>query len=436
MRPTKTTCLLLAWALPLTAAATPNQHLNPHPDDAGKISWQQAPGTPNTTNHLHIEDVSITVLRNVGITHDNRSWVAESAWDDRFLRFVDTPAGTNGAWDSFAHGYIDPLFRPRYLFANDVPAAAQTLVNDAMSTWNTRAKNEGEELRTTPDGTPLKTSVVFERVLSGAHELLVDFMEGFQNVTRAVGEWIVSTTQTAGYPPGQTPATKTLLFEATPTSQFTLTTANWLLSTDGRPLGDPAKVYSDVSAPFATDWSFDKTPDILFNQQDVDYRGPDGTEYEGDEAAFAAFGVRIRDLWGGYPALVAGSTLDIYKSDLYSIALHEWGHVIGLLHSDDGLMAADAPFTMNHLSQTIDADNAFGAAALYSIPVPAPATGVLVMAGVLGMIAWRRSGRCAHEGGVSAHRASEQTRGRQPTPTVTGHAVPFPPRGAPEQTPG
>ncbi len=368
---------------PSIAYAIPNQHLNPHPDDPGKISWQQKPGNPDDINHLHIEGVKISILpesgtnhdKTWGFTHDNGKWGAEAAWDDRFLRYEDTAMGIgpNGAWDHFGHGYIDPSFRPRYIYANDVPQDAQAQVNEAMSTWNIRAKDEGEKKRTTPDGTPLKTSVIFEKVTSGAHELLVDFMDGFQDVGNAVAEWILSTAQIVGYPVGQVPTPRTLLFEATPTSQFRVSQADWQLSTDGRELGDPLKVYSALSSPFATNWSFDKTPNVLFDDLDFDYLAPDGiTEYEGDEKVFKDLGISITDEWGGYPALAAKSTIDIYEADFFSIALHEWGHVIGLIHSNGGIMKADAPFTMNFTSQAIDADNAYGAAALYSIPVPGP----------------------------------------------------------------
>lgn len=364
--------LLIAF-FPGVANAIPNQHLNPHPDDHPKISWQQKPGLPDNINHLHIEDVNMLVIPNTGFTHGNGEWVAEAAWDDRFLRFVDNAGGSNGIWDRFGHGYIDPSFKPRYLFANDVPVGAQTLVNEAMTTWNIRAKDEGEKKRSTPDGTPLKTSVIFEKVTSGAHELFVDFMEGFEDVRDAVGEWIVSASQIVGYPAGQEPTTRTLLFEATPTSQFRALQAGWQLSVDGLPLGDPAKVYSSLTSPFPTSWSFDKTPGVLFDDHDFDYLAPDGTtQYEGNEPAFQGLGITISDTWGGYPAIAAQSTIDIYEADFFSITLHEWGHVIGLLHSSDGIMADDAPFTMNFISQSIDPDNAYGAAALYSIPVPAP----------------------------------------------------------------
>lgn len=392
----------LLLGFPGIANAIPNQHLNPHSDDPADISWQQDPlAVPDTTNHLHIEDVNITVLPGLGFAHnkgagaENFDWGAEAAWDDRFLRFTDTASGRNGLADRFGHGYIDPAFKPRYGFAADVPAGAKPLVDEAMSTWNERAKDEGEETRTTPAGNDLKTSVIFERVAAGARELLVDFMEGFQEIGNAAAEWILSATQVVGYPAADTPATRTLLFEATPTSIISASQAGWKVSTDGLALGNAAKVYSATTSNFATNWSFDKTPEVLFDDLDFDYQAPDGTQYEGNEAAFAALGITVRDNWGGFPALAATSTLDIFESDFFSVALHEWGHVIGLLHSNGGIMKSDAPFTLNHLTQTIDNNAAFGAAAMYSIPVtrnrtiPAPDSLILFGSGLIGLLLLR-----------------------------------------------
>ncbi|MEQ1889926.1 MAG: hypothetical protein ABL951_12225 [Alphaproteobacteria bacterium] len=402
----------LLLAVPGIANAIPNQHLNPHSDDPADISWQQIPAAvPDTTNHLHIEDVNITVLPNVGFAHnrgagqDNQDWLSTRVWDDRFYRFADN-AGANALWDRFGHGYVDPAFRPRYTYAADVTEAARPLVDEAMSTWNERAKDEGEETRTTPAGNDLKTSVIFERVVAGARELLVDFMEGFQEISNAVGEWIFSPSLVdPDFPAADTPTPLTLMFETSPTTTFGVTRRDedgdgdidvddgvWELSTDGLALDDVNKAFGDVSDDFDIGWSFDKTPDVLFDDRDFDYRAPDGTVYEGNEAAFAALGITLFDTWGGFPNFAAETVIDIYESDFFSVALHEWGHVIGFRHSNGGIMDAAAPFTMNHVTQTIDDRSAFGAAAMYSIPVtrnrtiPAPDSLIMFGSGLAGLL--------------------------------------------------
>lgn len=397
--------VFVSFAVPGTALAIPTQHLNPHSDDPADISWQQDPlAVPDDTNHLHIEDVNITYLPGPrGITHNNGTaprdagghadqswdWQSTRVWDDRFYRFVDDN-GFNALGSHFGHGYIDPAFRPRYLYAADVPDDAKPLVDEAMSTWNERAKDEGEEKRTTPAGNPLKTSVIFERVASGAYELLVDFMEGFQEIAHAAAEWIFSPSLVGSdYPAADTPVPLTLMFEATPTGRISVTQDDWLVSTDGLPLGDVNKVYTSATEAFAMSWSFNKTPAILQNL-DIDYMAPDLTEYEGDEAAFAALGITLTDNWGGYVPFNATSNIDIFEADFFSVALHEWGHVIGFKHSNGGIMGAAAPFSMGFVTQTIDDENAFGAAAMYSIPVPEPDSLLLFGAGFFALLAITR----------------------------------------------
>lgn len=406
---------VLLLGVPGIANAIPNQHLNPHSDDPADISWQQDPlAVPDTTNHLHIEDVNITFVEGLsvirtGITHNNGAgprdpggkaaeswdWQSGFVWDNRDIRYVKdlTPPpdrNSNALRDNFGHGYIDPAFRPRYAFADDVPADAKLLVDQAMSMWDARAKDEGEESRTTPVGTPLKTSAIFEKVVSGAHEVFVDFVIGLDHV---LGGDVV-----AAVVFDETPVK--LYFEASPLSQFFVPRRDengdgvidandgvWKISTDGLPLGDISKVFADVTGLFGTGWSFDMNPDVLFNNFDFDYMAPTGTKYEGDEAFFAGLGITLKDSWGGFTPFAATSTIDIYETDFFSVALHEWGHVLGFNHSNGGVMGALAPFSMNYLTQTIDDENAFGAAAMYSIPaVPEPDGLILFAAGLIGLL--------------------------------------------------
>lgn len=390
---------IVAVFLPRISLAIPNQHLNPHPDVPAKISWQHKPGVPNYINHVHIEDANIVSIPKVGFKDVKNAWVAESAWDDRYLRFQDTGTSeTNGLWENFGHGYIDPTYKPRYMFANDVPNEAQALVTEAMLLWNTRAKEEGEQKRTAPDGTPLKTSVIFEKVVSGAKELLVDFIEGFEEIREAVAEWVVSTKQIVTGLIGKV-TTKTLVFESTPTVAMRVDWDDglgssdpnkryWKISNDTLALNDPNKLWSVWTDSYDMGWSFDKTPEILNNDVDIDYMSPTGDKYEGDEADFRSLGLNLID--SAEEKISADSLIDIYEADFYSVALHEWGHVIGLLHSNDGIMDAYSPFTFNHTHQFIDDDNAYGAAALYSIPSPEPSTLLLLCFGLGGIFACRR----------------------------------------------
>jgi hypothetical protein len=117
---------------------------------------------------------------------------------------------------------------------------------------------------------------------------------------------------------------------------------------------------------------------------------PFGSTFEGTEAAFLALGLNVADTAGG--AVIGANDTPIVQADFISVALHEWGHIIGLDHVTPAAatMNAASPFTLGVLTRTIDVGSAKGAAVLYSIPVPEP-TGVLLgLIGLCGLISIRR----------------------------------------------
>lgn len=72
--------------------------------------------------------------------------------------------------------------------------------------------------------------------------------------------------------------------------------------------------------------------------------------------------------------------------------MHEWGHVLGLDHVDvkTATMYDFSPFTLGVLTRGIDLGSAQGAAVLYSIPVPEPATWLVLLGAVACIGGYRR----------------------------------------------
>jgi hypothetical protein len=367
------------FSLSQSAFGIANQHLNPHSDAAAEISWKNGAGVPDTTNHLHLSLRGGEVITQGGaLISSNKGWSADSVWDDRFLRFVD--ANNDQDTDiggAFGHGYIDPNFAPRYRFTGAPNNEAKSLVDQALDAWDTAAKAASAG-KTTPNGTPVVTSIAMSNDDTN-YEFTVAFIEGFQEAHGAFGEWLVSNGQLqAG-----DPAVPTLAFELTPTNKLEMLTRGVEISND-----NGATWVTRVDQ--VVNWSFDKTPAVV--NVDIDYRVDDTMGgwiyYEGDEFDFTQLGL---SLVTNFDVLDAGDTIDLYEVDLFTIALHETGHVIGLLHTPGpaNIMRADIGLkaTLGNTLQTIDADSAYGAALLYSIPafaIPEPTALVaFVLAGGL-----------------------------------------------------
>ena len=93
--------------------------------------------------------------------------------------------------------------------------------------------------------------------------------------------------------------------------------------------------------------------------------------------------MKVADSAGG--AIINAADKPIVQADFISVALHEWGHIIGLDHvvPAAATMNAASPFTLGVLTRTIDVGSAKGGAVLYSIPIPEPASFLLVVIGVV-----------------------------------------------------
>ena len=204
-----------------------------------------------------------------GLMVDNAAtpqWLSEAVWDDRFHRFADANSDNlNDFAGQYGHGFIDPAFRPRDRFdANDyTPAGAfnlpmiQQRFQETWQAWDAAAKAQGQNSRTEPDGSLLRTSVVFEDVGTvAAAEILIDLVPGMEAAGGPYAEWIISPTQPNAA--NGNAALRTLVIEPNPTTQVwvynagnpSTPNASWQLSSDG------GTTFAAKTPQIALGWNF------------------------------------------------------------------------------------------------------------------------------------------------------------------------------------
>ena len=393
----------------------------PHLHDQGKIQYPNplpanfAPhsGGPNDANHSHVggiavKEVTPSAFGGAG-PHmvDNQAtpaWNTYSTWHNRHYLNGDTAAIA-----AYGHGFIVPTAAtmPRYAFLAGVtglPAAdfanVKARVTEAASSWDAAAKAQGQNSRTTPDSTPLRTSLPFRAQVAGdggASDLTVNFTP---MPVGAIGGW--------------SPGGKTLNFATIPQTRVRVNdpanprsaSPDWQVSSDGRPLNDGAKVFAALTPGIAVPWNFTtNAPAALL--QDIDYLcikavgcgigAPFGMQFEGNEAVFTTLGIQVSD---GF-AIAAATPAPLTQADFFTVLLHEWGHTIGLDHSPlvTDILFAQTAFGLGVANHTINLNNARAAAVLYSIPVPVPEPSTLTLFGLGTLVllgyGWRRRKRAA-----------------------------------------
>jgi hypothetical protein len=372
----------------------------PHPDDQGKIQYPTPLPNP-LLNHSHVggipvKEVNPSAFGNPGPhmvdTAATQTWRTYAAGDNR------TYFNGDAAGQPYGHGYIEPTdaTRPRYAFGANTPGGVDLTnieadIQSIWQSWETAAKSQGQDTRTTPDGTPLATGLSFREQVAadaGAKEIDIDFGG------TTFGVW--------------QPGAQTLRFTLTPKVNVFVSTpggapnADWQVSSDNLALNG-AKAWAAQTPQITLPWNFTNgapTTAGVPNGGDLDYKcvnalgcgagAPFNSTFEGTEAAFLALGLNVADSAGG--AVIGATDAPIVQADFISVALHEWGHIIGLDHVTPATatMNAASPFTLGVLTRTIDLGSAKGAAVLYSIPVPEPTAVVLGFFALCGLIGVRR----------------------------------------------
>lgn len=373
--------------------AIPNAEANPHPNGASDISYiQDGSRSPEQTNHFHLplrsgESLSFSSDVNSYGLKSNGGWGAQHAWDDRTNRFADTPEdgdGRNALLDRFGHGYVNASRPVLYSFEDNVPNGAQTLLAEALAAWETAAKAQSAG-KTTSSGKALITSLKFNQAPQGeSSQYYYRFSDAMQGTRKVYAEWVVSEDRVPLG--GGVSGRNSMVFEADP--------FNFVRAPEGVTLKVAGQLVSTNTFTRRVGWSFDKTPDAI--EVDLQYV-KDGQTFEslpGEELTTNTF-----------LKIPAADKISFYQMDFWTIALHETGHILGLLHADGdptgNIMRANVEWQAawnTSLLQSIDADSAFGAAMLYTIPVPEPST-VLIWAAAVVFIRRRpRSQVCQQVG--------------------------------------
>jgi len=250
----------------------------------------------------------------------NGKYIAYSVWDNNQYR----------TQEEFGHGFqAEPA---RYTFGVGFPAAAQTDFNAGVNQWETAVN--GNELNV--NNVPIVIKMDFQHT-TGAHEIDVFWMD--------LGPATVCSDATACWIPADTD----FYFDANPSNVLKPDSSHVSVS-----LSATGPFLPKVDAP--NSWHFGGTGAV----------GTTTTQYWQADAGGA--------ITGPYSA-----TYNQY--DFYTIALHELGHAWGLLHFPGGIMREDiSSFVM----RSPDAGSIDGMKDLYAIPIPEPASWLIVLTAGLG----------------------------------------------------
>jgi hypothetical protein len=225
---------------PSPAAALPM--LTPHPNDAGKIWFEEDGVADGSSDHNHLFDHSVE--DDAGAGHNHAGF---AVWDNRDYRFgVSAATIPEGRFTTFWHGFIEPTQAPRYK-ALDGGATDRSfgtvqlgILGAAINEWRTKAVAAAAG-HTTPDGSPLVTSIHLSLTTGDDFEFRVGFFDHLQETQQAVAAWLVSDKEIAGmtedFPDGELGDVPVLAFEDD---------VDWLFSSDPnvKPTGDQVDFFT------------------------------------------------------------------------------------------------------------------------------------------------------------------------------------------------
>jgi hypothetical protein len=291
--------------------------------------WSNVPNNmlvPGVDAHQHRDAQS---LFNV-----NARYKTYSVWDDRVYRYnaaMDRPLNKAQDMQDFGHGFINRP--PRYRFdiaaGTDVPLWARPIITQVIDQWSDAVNELGNNVNMIAT----ETKIQFQQVVQN-EEILIRFADKFP-VSNGAGGWM-----DLDFP-------------------------------------SPSQIYPDGGAQ---------------NPPNPGGGGPQGGRsgviaYWTPSRRILTFNRKLlmANKWyqdTGNPMMDNNPAVQPNQFDLYTTALHEWGHVLGLDHPVNPMMGTTMHPTQgernmpNGIIRTIDAGSLDGAKNLYTVArCPPPAGG-------------------------------------------------------------
>jgi hypothetical protein len=233
-------------------------------------------------------------------------------------------------------------------------------LKQSFSDWTTAAQAQLAGKKS-PAGNPLSLGINFkEAAASDTEQFDYKFSNSLQGERNELAEWVVSQDRVADV----VNSTNLMIFESDP--------SNFVRAPGGVTLMVKGDLLSRNTYSKDVGWNFTKTPQAI----------PVDLQYVQNGQTFESLPGEMLTTNTGLQ-IPCDDIVNFYQMDFYTIALHETGHILGLLHPTDdpkdSIMRAniERQASWNVNLQKVDTSSAFGVAELYTIAVPEPSAACL-----------------------------------------------------------